>query len=37
MDPKEVAIQSAINGLISGVYRSQRKAAAAYGIPESTL
>ncbi|XPS80474.1 hypothetical protein M3J07_012451 [Ascochyta lentis] len=37
MDPKEVAIQSAINSLISSVYRSQRKAAAAYRIPESTL
>jgi hypothetical protein len=37
MDPREHAIQSAIRHLHSGVYTSQRKAAAAYGIPRSSL
>jgi hypothetical protein len=37
MDPREHAIQSAISDLNSGVYTSQRKAAAAWGIPRSTL
>ena len=37
MDARELAIQSAINGLNSGLYSSQRAAAKAYGIPLSTL
>lgn len=37
MDPHEAAIQSAIRDLNSGVFTSQRKAAAAYGVAESTL
>jgi hypothetical protein len=37
MDPKEVAIQNAINDLNAGVFKSQRKAAEAWGIPRSTL
>ncbi|USP74411.1 hypothetical protein yc1106_01685 [Curvularia clavata] len=37
MDPRELAIQSAIRDLNSGVFTSQRKAAQAYGIPRSTL
>jgi hypothetical protein len=37
MNPREHAIQSAISDLKSGVYTSQRKAAAAYGIPRSSL
>ena len=37
MDAREVALQSAINDLNIGVYTSQRAAAKAYGIPQSTL
>jgi hypothetical protein len=37
MDPRELAIQSAIRDLNSGVFTSQRKAAQAYGVPRSTL
>lgn len=37
MDDREVAIQSAIADLNSGVFTSQRQAARAYGIPRSTL
>jgi transposase len=37
MDPRELAIQSAICDLNAGVFTSQRKAAKAYGVPRSTL
>ena len=37
MDARELAIQSAINDLNSGIYSSQRAAAKAYGIPRPTL
>jgi hypothetical protein len=37
MDTREQAIQSAISDLNSGVHTSQRAAARAYGIPQSTL
>ncbi|UPX14071.1 uncharacterized protein EKO05_0004563 [Ascochyta rabiei] len=37
MDPREVAIQSAIADLNSGVFTSQRQAAKAYGVPRSTI
>ena len=37
MDPRELAIQSAISDLNSGVFTSQRKAAQAWGVPRSTL
>ena len=37
MDTREVAIQNAIRDLNSGVFTSVRKAAAAYGIPRSSL
>lgn len=37
MDPREVAIQSAIADLNAGIYKSQRQAARAYGIPRSSL
>jgi hypothetical protein len=37
MDPRELAIQSAIADLNSGVFTSQRKAAKAWGVPRSTL
>jgi hypothetical protein len=37
MDARELAIQSAINDLNSGVFTSQRKAAQAWGVPRSTL
>lgn len=37
MDPKELAIQSAIHDLKTGVYKSQRKAADANKIARSTL
>jgi hypothetical protein len=37
MDAREAAIQLAIRDLNSGVYKSQRAAARAYGIPQSTL
>lgn len=37
MDPRELAIQSAIRDLHAGVFTSQRKAAQAYGIPRSSL
>jgi len=37
MDPRELAIQSAIQGFNSGVYSSKAAAAKAYGIPRSTL
>ena len=37
MNPKEFTIQSAIADLESGVFTSQRKAAAAYHVAESTL
>jgi len=37
MDPKETAIALAISDLNAGVYTSQRAAAAAYGVPRTTL
>ncbi|XPS99888.1 hypothetical protein M3J09_009056 [Ascochyta lentis] len=37
MDTREVAIQSAIADLNAGVFKSQRQAARAYGIPKSSL
>jgi hypothetical protein len=37
MDARELAIQSAIADLNSGVFTSQRKAAQAKGVPQSTL
>jgi hypothetical protein len=37
MDTRELAIQSAIHDLNSGVYTSQRQASKAYGIPRTTL
>jgi hypothetical protein len=37
MDPKETAIALAICDLETGVYTSQRTAAAAYGVPRTTL
>ena len=37
MDARELAIQAAINDLRTGVFTSQRKAAAAYGVPRSSL
>lgn len=37
MDAREAAIQSALRDLNSGVFKSQRQAARAYGIPRSTL
>ncbi|UPX10142.1 uncharacterized protein EKO05_0000813 [Ascochyta rabiei] len=37
MDPREVAIQSAIADLNSGVFTSQRQAAKAYSVPRSTI
>ena len=37
MDACETAIQSAIKDLKSGVFTSQRKAAAAYSIPHTLL
>ena len=37
MDAREFAIQSAISDFNAGVYSSQRAAAKAYGIPQSTL
>lgn len=37
MDPNELAIQSAIGDLRSGVYTSLRKAACAHNVPRSTL
>jgi hypothetical protein len=37
MDARELAIQSAISDLNTGLYSSQRAAAKAYGIPLSTL
>ena len=37
MDPREYAIQSAIQDLQSGIFSSQRAAAKAYGIPRTTL
>ncbi|KAG9188148.1 hypothetical protein G6011_02071 [Alternaria panax] len=37
MDARELAIQSAIRDLESGVYTSQRAAAKAWGVPQSTL
>ena len=37
MAAREVAIQSAIRDLNTGLYSSQRAAAKAYGVPESTL
>ena len=37
VDPKELAIQYAIEDFPSGAFTSQRKAAAAYGVAESTL
>ncbi|KAG9189954.1 CENP-B protein [Alternaria panax] len=37
MDARELALQSAIADLTSGVYTSQRKAAQAWGVPRSTL
>ncbi|OAG20172.1 hypothetical protein CC77DRAFT_1070829 [Alternaria alternata] len=37
MDAREQAIQLAIRDLESGVYTSQRAAAAAWGIPRSSL
>jgi hypothetical protein len=37
MDGGELAIQSAIRNLNSVVYKSQRQASKAYGIPQTTL
>ena len=37
MDPREVAIESAIRDYNARVYTSQAAAARAYGIPRSTL
>jgi len=37
MDARETAIQSAIKDIKSGVFTSQRKAAAAYGVPRTSL
>ena len=37
MDARDNIIQSAICDLNSGIYKSQRAAAKAYGIPASTL
>lgn len=37
MNAREVAIESAIADFIGGKYKSQRAAAAAYGIPRTTL
>ena len=37
MDPRELAIQSAISDLDAGIFTSQRKAAKAYDVPRSTL
>jgi hypothetical protein len=37
MNAREVAIQLAISDLHAGLYSSQRAAAKAYGVPESTL
>ncbi|XPT04274.1 hypothetical protein M3J09_013355 [Ascochyta lentis] len=37
MDTREVAIQSAIADLKASVFKSQRQAARAYGIPKSSL
>lgn len=37
MDAREEAIQSTIRGIISGVFPSQRAAAKAYNLPQSTI
>jgi hypothetical protein len=37
MDSREVAIQSAISDLDSGIFRSVRAASKAWGVPRSTL
>lgn len=37
MDAKELAIQYAIDDLMTGVHKSQRKAAQAHGVARSTL
>ncbi|KAF1923138.1 uncharacterized protein M421DRAFT_426113, partial [Didymella exigua CBS 183.55] len=37
MDTRELAIQSALCDLNSGVFKSQRQAACAYGVPRSAL
>jgi hypothetical protein len=37
MDPREVAIQSAIADLASGVEKSQRAACKKWGVPRSSL
>jgi hypothetical protein len=37
MDPRELAIQSAISDLDASIFTSQRKAAKAYDVPQSTL
>ncbi|KAJ8115538.1 hypothetical protein OPT61_g2826 [Boeremia exigua] len=37
MNTRELTIQAAIDDLRAGVFTSQRKAAAAYGVPRSTL
>ncbi|RYN90015.1 hypothetical protein AA0119_g11278, partial [Alternaria tenuissima] len=37
MDPREVAFTSAIRDLNAGIFKSQRQAAQAYGVPRSSL
>ena len=37
MDPREVAFNNAIRDLNAGIFRSQRQAAQAYGVPRSSL
>ncbi|KAI2479371.1 transposase tan1 [Pyrenophora tritici-repentis] len=37
MDNREVAIQNALHNLRAGVFKSQRQAARAWGVPRSTL
>ncbi|KAI0569292.1 HTH-psq domain containing protein [Pyrenophora tritici-repentis] len=37
MDPREVAYSNAIHDLNAGVFKSQRQAAKAYGVPRSSL
>ena len=37
MDPHELAIQSAITNLNTGVFTSQWKAGKTYGVPQSML
>jgi len=37
MDPKEAAIELAIQDYYAGIYTSQRAAAKAYGVPRTTL